>query len=641
MKWRNEFFSGLLEGESGLPFRFLYDGQISDEYFKNCCREISSKPYEGGIYHEIAYIGSDGLRTVVELKLFDNYPAADIGLRFENTGESDSKIIERVLSADLLFSDRMDGRFLLHHANGAPSTPDDFLMRETVLWPNGAVAMCGERGRSSNTDLPFFRLDTGRGAVVFGVGWSGQWKCNMCHTDEGLRLTYGLAETHFRLYAGESVAMPSLTVLFWESEDRELCHSLFRRLVYDHYMPRLEGHSGDPYLFCNTCFTRFGGWLNECDEKNQISLIKAMEPLGVETVIVDAGWFVGGWPAGAGNWDADPEKYPNGMAVVAKAAHENGMGYGLWFELERVVKGTDIAAAHPEWLLYNHSCSVDSWSSDNMLLNMAIPEARAYALGIVENYLSIPHFNAYRQDFNVDPLDYWRVADAPDRIGMTELKYLAGLYEFLDAIRLNHPDCFMDGCASGGRRIDMRMIQHFHTHQKTDYWFNNQVDQNSLFALSHYLPSTCVTSHLNRYDDYSADSNMAATLCLGWIADAEDYPEVIADKLIRRYGEVRPLLNDQFFPLTPFSNCTGAVMSSQYHDRELDAGVIFLFLRDNFTGVLPGIFPRNLVADAVYNVTCLNDGSVYQASGKSLMDGMKFILPHYHGYSSVYKYEKV
>ncbi|MBM4091938.1 MAG: hypothetical protein FJ276_21285 [Planctomycetes bacterium] len=63
-----------------------------------------------------------------------------------------------------------------------------------------------------------------------------------------------------------------------------------------------------------------------------MSLINAYAPLGLEALLTDAGWFTGGWPGGAGNWDARKDAYPNGMGPVAKAALDKGMIYGLWYE---------------------------------------------------------------------------------------------------------------------------------------------------------------------------------------------------------------------------------------------------------------------------------------------------------------------
>lgn len=641
--WREDCLTGLLEGGARLPFGFLYNGEESDELLKRYTPEQQRRPVPGGEVREYTYALEDGLRLTAAVTLFEACPAAELELRLENRGQQDSGLVEGIQSARLSFPEPLaDGTFLLHRANGAPSSPEDFLMREQQIYPGAQAQLGGKGGRSSNADLPFFRLDTGRGAAVFGVGWSGQWQAALSWRDQGLELRYGLERSRFRLHPGEAIRLPSLLTLFWEGE-REECHSAFRRLIFERYMPRVEGRNGDPYLFCNTCFTRYGGWLNECNEENQASLIRALEPLGVESVIVDAGWFVGGWPEGAGNWDADPEKYPHGMEAMATVASKSGMKYGLWFELERVVDGTDLAHQHPEWLLSAPLGAQQGWNRGHHLLNMGLSEARRYALDIVEHYLSMDNFTAYRQDFNVDPLDYWRAADEPERIGMTEVLYLNGLNEYLDTIRRNHPDCFMDGCASGGRRIDLDMIRRFHTHQKTDFWFNSRVDQNSLFSLSHYLPSTCVTSHINRMDDYSVDSDLAATLCLGWIADAPDFPKELAMRQIQRYHRVRPLLNDQFYPLTPFNGDVDGVMASQYHDRAARAGVVFLFLRED-CGLWDGLPPmrlRSLREDARYRVECLNDGEVRELSGAELKTALPFGLPSGHGYSAVYYYQEV
>ena len=62
----------------------------------------------------------------------------------------------------------------------------------------------------------------------------------------------------------------------------------------------------------------------------------------------------------------------------------------------------------------------------------------------------------YRNDFNLDPLGFWRGADAPDRQGITEIRYVEGQYAIWDELlRRGIPGCAIDNCASGGRRIDL------------------------------------------------------------------------------------------------------------------------------------------------------------------------------------------
>lgn len=65
---------------------------------------------------------------------------------------------------------------------------------------------------------------------------------------------------------------------------------------------------------------------------------------------MDAGWFEGGCRLvpEIRHRDATPTR---GMGPVAAAAEARGMVYGLWFEPERVVAGTEFHRRHPDWVL--------------------------------------------------------------------------------------------------------------------------------------------------------------------------------------------------------------------------------------------------------------------------------------------------
>ena len=63
-----------------------------------------------------------------------------------------------------------------------------------------------------------------------------------------------------------------------------------------------------------------------------------------------------------------------------------------------------------------------------------------------------------RYDFNIEPLEFWRQNDTPDRQGITEIRYIEGLYALWDELRLRHPGLVVDLCASGGRRNDLEAL---------------------------------------------------------------------------------------------------------------------------------------------------------------------------------------
>jgi len=609
-------------------FRFQYDGKPSTELLPAWKQESARTRVDADRTRTVTTWTdpATGLAVECEMTRFRDFAAAEWVLHLRNTGTGPTPILEDVQAMDLAAGPARAGEapFLVHRTNGAPSNPTDFEMSEVPLRPGDALVLGGGGGRSSNRDFPFFRVDTGAGAVIVAVGWSGQWQADLrCEEAAGarrLRMRAGLELTHFRLLPGESVRGPRMLV-FCHAGDPEASHAPFRRLIYKHYALRVDGKAPEPILFCNTCFTRGGGWLNECNEANQIALIRALEPLGVQAVITDAGWFTGGWPAGAGNWDADKAKYPRGMGPVAAAAKACGMTYGLWFEPERVVRGTAIDREHGPWVLRRKGAE----GQDN-LLDFGLPEVRRHFLGIVGAYLRLPGFAVYRQDFNMDPLDFWRESDAPDRQGITEMRYIEGLYAYWDALRAARPDLLMEECASGGRRIDLETVLRFQIHQKSDHWFDNVTDQASLYGLSAYLPNGVISVPLNRLDDYSFHSAMASSLIPGWIADDPQFDTARAKAITDTYRRVRHLLAGDWYGLTGYSREEEKWLASQYDRGDLGEGMVLAFRRAKCPGETLRVQLRGLDEKSTYMLTSTTDGRVRRATGRELADGFDITL---------------
>ena len=86
----------------------------------------------------------------------------------------------------------------------------------------------------------------------------------------------------------------------------------------------------------------------------------------------------------------------------------------------------------------------------------------------------------YRQDFNIDPLAYWRANDTPDRQGLTEMRHVEGYLAYWDELRRRHPGLLIDTCASGGRRNDLETLRRALPLLRSDY---QAFDGNPAFAL--------------------------------------------------------------------------------------------------------------------------------------------------------------
>ena len=127
-------------------------------------------------------------------------------------------------------------------------------------------------------------------------------------------------------------------------------HNLLRRLLLAHYVPRLKGEIAVPPVTHNTWFAFNEG--NNVTETNQLEAMRPWSTTGIEGYWLDAGWFEGGWPAGAGSWVPKKEAFPRGLKPLGDAAHKLGMKFVLWFEPERVTGMSRIAKDHPEWVLH-------------------------------------------------------------------------------------------------------------------------------------------------------------------------------------------------------------------------------------------------------------------------------------------------
>ncbi|MDO8683560.1 MAG: alpha-galactosidase [Armatimonadota bacterium] len=613
--------------DSSRLFSFTYDGKPSADLLASWEMERRPAKVESGreTSETVWTDPNSGLRLTLELTIFSDFHALDWVIYFENTGNADTRIIEDIQALDVTINSPFAGRlpfYRLHRTHGGTIDPMHFEPGVEGINLRNPHELGSGGGRSSGRDFPFFKIETDNGSIIVAVGWSGSWKASLACSNNGeLRVTAGMEKTRFLLHPGERLRSPRILVMNWDGDTVE-SNARFRELIYKHYAARLNGETPLPIPFCNTCFTRGGGWLNECNAENQISLIKAYAKLGLEALMTDAGWFTGGWPKGAGNWDPRKDAYPDGMGPVAAAAKERGMIYGLWFEPERVIAGTTIHRDHPEWCLAGGDEPQETY-----LLNFGLPEVQDYFFDIVKDFMDLPGFRVYRQDFNMDPLPHWRYNDAPDRQGITEIKYIEGLYAYWDRLAQTWPDSLREECASGGHRIDLETIMRLHIAQKSDYWFCDEIDQAAIWGLSQYLPNNTFVAHLNKLDDYSFHSTMASSLCLGWIADAPDFDFDRGKKLLDQYLRIRHLLVGAWYPLLPYSRDPYSWMASQYHRADLDEGVILVFRREKSLYPIAELSPRGLDAEATYELTDGGSGEKLQIKGADLMRCLRLTLP--------------
>ena len=197
---------------------------------------------------------------------------------------------------------------------------------------------------------------------MVAVGWTGAWFADLEKRDPNrLTLAAGMLNTDLYLYPGEQIRTPSVALMFW-SGDRINGHNRFRRLVLAHHSRKVDGSPF--YPLCSAFNYRDP---QPCGEYScltadwAIAMVRrySMFELTPDVFWLDAGWHTGAgdfrhgksWANTTGNWTVDRERFPEGLKPVSDAVHEAGAKFMVWFEPERVVKGTQWATEHKEWML--------------------------------------------------------------------------------------------------------------------------------------------------------------------------------------------------------------------------------------------------------------------------------------------------
>ena len=173
----------------------------------------------------------------------------------------------------------------------------------------------------------------------------------------------GMKTMKLYLRPQETIRTPSISLMFWENIDRMAGHNKFRRFVLAHKSRKINGKfaeyplsSGFNYRDPAPC-TEYSCLTADY----AIAMVKRYIQFGLKPEVfwLDAGWntdaadFEHGktWANTAGNWTVDTLRFPKGLRPVADEIHKVGAKFMVWFEPERVIRGTQWAVEHPDWML--------------------------------------------------------------------------------------------------------------------------------------------------------------------------------------------------------------------------------------------------------------------------------------------------
>ena len=612
-------------------FSFTYDGEPFD------VSDANVTPTDYGFLYEL----QDGLCIELHRRDYPAYNAVGWTLWFENKSKTDSGLIQDVCDCDIPFwfggENGEKTRVSVFDTAGnqsyetyrhADQVAREFEVTENVLLHGSSLCYHPRGGRSSSYRMPFFDLYTSdhRGLIV-AVGWSGQWQASFSHLDgEIIQIKTGLEYTAFKLHPGERIRTSSVILLEY-SGNQTHGGNLFRRLV--------------KYELCPYTPDRFPFALEGMGmpTKKHLYHLERFKKHGVKADYywIDAGWYGKGGAAGAsewykqvGNWQVRPDEHPDGLLDVVKAVNGYGMDMLLWMEPERVYPGTDIAVAHPEWLY-----PLDGFY---ILLRLDLDEVREYLFDLICGLIDRLHIKCFRQDFNMEPLQSWRITDEMYRGGINEIKYIMNLYRLWDDLRKKYPDLIIDNCASGGRRIDIETLQRSVPVWRTDAFCEPDCDadaiQTQAFGFNRFIP--CAGGVCKRPGDTYTQRSAYSPAFVGswWWTDrpepTEEQFEWMA-RMCKEYRLLRPYFSCDFYPLENcgWSDERGGWAAYRYDRPEYNDGVVIAFRRAGSHCTVSSYVLEGLCPDGIYTVTDIDTNEIREIPGKTILtDGLTVTVPN-------------
>jgi len=391
---------------------------------------------------------------------------------------------------------------------------------QTTPWHPGQRVRDNHTGRTGHEHSPGLILPsrgaskTGGEPRAFHYGWSGGHRMVAEELPDGRRqIQFGHASgseprpgTHFEtatLYAAFSEAGSNGCAVAFQrhvraraphSTTRPVHYNCWEAVYFDHDLAELK------------------------------DIADRAAALGAERFVLDDGWFGrrDDDTSSLGDWTVDPRKYPDGLTPLIDHVLGLGMKFGIWFEPEMANRDSDLARAHPDWLLGPED---QIEGRQQRVLDLTNPALRDYLFASIDAVLSDHAISYVKWDHN-------RVLPYPDAA------QTRGLYDLLDRLRAAHPQVEFESCASGGGRIDFGILE-----RTGRVWLSDSNDALERLRIQHdaalFLPASVTGSHVGprvchtsgRIIDIRTRAWVAAQRHMGFEMDPRELTEKEAEVL--------------------------------------------------------------------------------------------------------------
>lgn len=179
--------------------------------------------------------------------------------------------------------------------------------------------------------------------------------------------------------------------------------------------------------------------------------------VGVERFVLDDGWFGSRRDdsSGLGDWVVSQDMWPDGLDPLINHVRSLGMEFGLWFEPEMVNPDSEVARAHPEWIMAPAG-RLPVESRHQQVLNIGMPGAYEHVRNQMVALLERYPIAYIKWDHNRDLIE---AGTQPDGRPGVHAQTLAA-YRLMAELKARFPELEIESCSSGGARVDLGVLEH-------------------------------------------------------------------------------------------------------------------------------------------------------------------------------------
>lgn len=441
-------------------------------------------------------------------------------LRFVNKGEN-TLSLESVTGAQL---DLPKNDYKLITLCG-----DYFYERNEVENPLvcGVQKIYSKRGHSSHHFNPFMALkkaDTTENegdAYAMQFVYSGDFSAQVEKTFSGkVRLLMGLNEDTFswRLEKGEQFVTPEVVMSYSNRGMNGLSQNLHNHARNAIINPSFV------YKKRPVVINTWEAMYFNIDEEVLFRYAEKAKELGIDTLVVDDGWFGSRNDdgQGLGDWFVNTAKFKDGLQAFSDKVHALGLNLGIWIEPEMINPKSELYEKHPDWVLQCKDREL-SLSRRQYVLDLTNDEVVDYIVERLKKTFDGVKLEYIKWDFNRSISEAGSLRLPKERQGEARHRFVLGSYKLHKKLTEAFKDVMFEGCSGGGGRFDLGIL--FYCPQ---IWTSDNTDPvnrlNIQKGTSLAYPLSTISSHVsdslfNKLEgtpDYNFRFNVALGGVLGY-----------------------------------------------------------------------------------------------------------------------------